>query len=53
MKAYAIQTNSKRKSARYDYILHQNCKTNCKTQKTYLPIVPYSWAFLPFFGISV
>lgn len=33
MKNYCIQTNRERKSARYDYILHQNCKTNCKTQK--------------------
>lgn len=33
MKVYAIQTNRERKSARYDYILTQNCKTNCKTHK--------------------
>lgn len=33
MKNYCIQTNRERKSARYDYILHQNCKTYCKTQK--------------------
>lgn len=33
MKNVCHPNQCKRKSARYDYILHQNCKTYCKTQK--------------------